>query len=65
VCHTFIKREFETSDRSHNEWIVGLLAFGEVGITITMRFHAQPFMGFTGGSSISLATSSGHWNGLV
>ncbi len=29
VCHTFGKREFETDDLSHNEWIVGLLAFGE------------------------------------
>jgi stearoyl-CoA desaturase (delta-9 desaturase) len=29
VCHTFGKREFETVDRSHNEWIVGLLGFGE------------------------------------
>ena len=29
VCHTFGRREFETTDRSHNEWIVGLLAFGE------------------------------------
>lgn len=29
VCHTFGKREFETTDQSHNEWIVGLLAFGE------------------------------------
>jgi stearoyl-CoA desaturase (delta-9 desaturase) len=29
VCHTFGKREFETNDQSHNEWIVGLLAFGE------------------------------------
>ena len=29
ICHTFGKREFETNDRSHNEWIVGLLAFGE------------------------------------
>lgn len=29
VCHTFGKREFQTTDRSHNEWIVGLLAFGE------------------------------------
>jgi stearoyl-CoA desaturase (delta-9 desaturase) len=25
----FGKREFETRDQSHNEWIVGLLAFGE------------------------------------
>ncbi len=29
VCHTFGKRAFETTDESHNEWIVGLLAFGE------------------------------------
>src|SRR6266496_1580334 len=29
VCHTFGKREFETKDQSRNEWIVGLLAFGE------------------------------------
>ena len=29
VCHTFGKREFPTNDRSHNEWIVGLLGFGE------------------------------------
>jgi stearoyl-CoA desaturase (delta-9 desaturase) len=29
VCHTFGKREFKTNDRSHNEWIVGLLGFGE------------------------------------
>ncbi|MBF6589312.1 MAG: acyl-CoA desaturase [Ktedonobacterales bacterium] len=29
VCHTFGKRPFATRDRSRNEWIVGLLAFGE------------------------------------
>jgi stearoyl-CoA desaturase (Delta-9 desaturase) len=29
VCHTFGRREFETNDMSHNEWLVGLLAFGE------------------------------------
>lgn len=29
VCHMFGKREFETNDQSHNEWIVGLLTFGE------------------------------------
>lgn len=29
VCHTFGKREFETTDQSRNEWLVGLLAFGE------------------------------------
>jgi stearoyl-CoA desaturase (delta-9 desaturase) len=29
VCHTFGRREFETNDQSRNEWVVGLLAFGE------------------------------------
>ena len=29
VCHTFGKREFETTDQSRNEWLVGLLGFGE------------------------------------
>lgn len=29
VCHTFGKREFETNDQSRNEWMVGLLGFGE------------------------------------
>jgi stearoyl-CoA desaturase (delta-9 desaturase) len=29
ICHTFGKREFVTNDQSRNEWIVGLLAFGE------------------------------------
>jgi stearoyl-CoA desaturase (Delta-9 desaturase) len=29
ICHTFGRRQFETKDRSRNEWIVGLLAFGE------------------------------------
>ncbi len=29
VCHTFGMREFETNDKSRNEWVVGLLAFGE------------------------------------
>lgn len=29
VCHTFGKRMFETTDRSMNNWVVGLLAFGE------------------------------------
>jgi len=29
VCHTFGKRPYETTDQSRNEWIVGLLAFGE------------------------------------
>src|SRR6266480_1339213 len=29
ICHTFGKREFETNDRSHNEWILGVLCLGE------------------------------------
>ncbi len=29
ICHTFGKRMFETTDKSRNEWVVGLLAFGE------------------------------------
>lgn len=29
VCHTFGKREYPTKDQSRNEWIVGLLTFGE------------------------------------
>lgn len=29
ICHSFGKREFETNDRSRNEWVVGMLAFGE------------------------------------
>lgn len=29
ICHTFGRRHFETTDESRNEWIVGLLAFGE------------------------------------
>jgi stearoyl-CoA desaturase (delta-9 desaturase) len=29
VCHTFGRRMFETNDQSRNQWLVGLLAFGE------------------------------------
>jgi stearoyl-CoA desaturase (delta-9 desaturase) len=29
ICHTFGKRMFETEDQSMNNWLVGLLAFGE------------------------------------
>ena len=29
ICHAFGRREFETNDCSRNQWIVGLLAFGE------------------------------------
>ncbi|MDA1209091.1 MAG: fatty acid desaturase [bacterium] len=29
ICHTFGKRDYETTDESKNNWVVGLLAFGE------------------------------------
>jgi stearoyl-CoA desaturase (delta-9 desaturase) len=29
ICHTFGRRDFETTDESRNEWVIGLLAFGE------------------------------------
>jgi stearoyl-CoA desaturase (delta-9 desaturase) len=29
VCHTFGRRTFETTDRSRNQWTIGLLALGE------------------------------------
>ncbi|MBI5155662.1 fatty acid desaturase [Candidatus Peregrinibacteria bacterium] len=29
ICHMFGHRAFETTDESRNEWVVGLLAFGE------------------------------------
>jgi stearoyl-CoA desaturase (Delta-9 desaturase) len=29
VCHTFGRHPFETGDRSRNQWLVGVLAFGE------------------------------------
>jgi stearoyl-CoA desaturase (Delta-9 desaturase) len=29
VCHTFGSRPFDTADQSRNQWLVGLLAFGE------------------------------------
>lgn len=29
ICHTFGQVDFETNDRSRNQWLVGVLAFGE------------------------------------
>ena len=29
ICHTFGSRDFETTDESRNNWLIGLLAFGE------------------------------------
>ncbi len=45
VCHTFGKRPFESSDESRNEWIVGLLAFGEGWHN---NHHAFPTSAFHG-----------------
>lgn len=45
VCHMFGKRNFETNDQSHNEWIVGLLAFGEGWHN---NHHAFPRAAFQG-----------------
>ena len=45
VCHTFGKRAFETNDQSHNEWVIGLLGFGEGGHN---NHHAFPRSAFHG-----------------
>lgn len=29
ICHTFGRRDFETTDESRNNWLIGLLGFGE------------------------------------
>jgi stearoyl-CoA desaturase (delta-9 desaturase) len=29
ICHTFGRSPYDTGDRSRNQWLVGLLAFGE------------------------------------
>jgi len=39
VCHVFGSRPFSTKDRSTNQWLVGLLAFGEGGHN---THHASP-----------------------
>jgi stearoyl-CoA desaturase (Delta-9 desaturase) len=46
ICHMFGKREFETRDQSHNEWIVGLLAFGEGWHNNHHAFPRSAFQGF-------------------
>lgn len=45
ICHTFGKRPFEAQDESRNEWIVGLLAFGEGWHN---NHHAFPTSAFHG-----------------
>jgi len=29
ICHTFGRRDFETTDRSRNQWVLGFVALGE------------------------------------
>lgn len=45
VCHTFGRRQYETTDESHNHWLVGLLAFGEGWHN---NHHAFPSSAFHG-----------------
>ena len=45
VCHMFGKREYETTDESRNEWVVGLLAFGEGWHNNHHAFPANAFHG--------------------
>jgi stearoyl-CoA desaturase (delta-9 desaturase) len=45
ICHTFGDRPFATSDESRNNWIVGLLAFGEGWHN---NHHAFPGMAYHG-----------------
>lgn len=62
VCHTL---EGANSRRRIEAATSGLLAYWHLekaGTIITMRFHDQRSMACTGGSSTSLAMSSGRWN---
>jgi stearoyl-CoA desaturase (delta-9 desaturase) len=45
VCHTFGRRAFVTTDRSHNNWVVGLLGFGEGWHNNHHAFPASAFHG--------------------
>jgi stearoyl-CoA desaturase (delta-9 desaturase) len=45
ICHTFGERPFETSDESRNNWLIGLLAFGEGWHN---NHHAFPAMALHG-----------------
>jgi hypothetical protein len=45
VCHLFGRQAYATNDRSRNEWVVGLLAFGEGWHT---NHHAFPRSAFHG-----------------
>jgi stearoyl-CoA desaturase (delta-9 desaturase) len=45
ICHTFGARPFETTDESRNNWLIGLLAFGEGWHN---NHHAFPAMAYHG-----------------
>ncbi len=45
ICHTFGDRPFDIKDQSRNNWIVGLLAFGEGW---HHNHHAFPAMAYHG-----------------
>lgn len=45
ICHTFGKRPFATGDESRNNWLIGLLAFGEGWHN---NHHAFPAMAYHG-----------------
>ncbi len=45
ICHTFGHRAFETTDESRNEWVIGMLAFGEGWHNNHHAFPANAFHG--------------------
>jgi stearoyl-CoA desaturase (delta-9 desaturase) len=47
VCHTFGFRTFKTTDRSSNQWVVGLLAMGEGWHNNHHAFPRSAFHGLT------------------
>jgi Fatty-acid desaturase len=61
ICHTFGRRDYNTRDASRNNFIVGLLAFGEGWHTTTTPFHARHSTACTGGRLIFRPTSFAVW----
>ncbi len=47
ICHTFGARPFETRDESRNNWLIGLLAFGEGWHNNHHAFPAMAYHGMT------------------
>ena len=45
ICHTFGRADFDTGDRSRNEWVLGLSPWARVGTTTTTRSRAPRFHG--------------------